>query len=99
MKITHTGPKTMPNYCPTPYDWLRRSPTQAGFDADKLAAALAFAQTQEIQAPTNLAAMLPKGDRHPNDRPLGPTQKTKTGSHSRPDRAARISGRLLRPGR
>ena len=86
----------MPNYCPTSHDWQRRSPAQAGFDADKLAAALAFAQTQEIQASTNLANMLPKGDRHPNDRPLGPLKKTR--SHSRPDRAARLSGRHLRPG-
>ncbi|MDE2814642.1 MAG: serine hydrolase, partial [Gemmatimonadota bacterium] len=65
----------MPNYCPDSHDWQRRSPVQAGFDADKLAAALAFAQTQEIQASTNLADMLPKGDRHPNDRPLGPLKK------------------------
>ena len=65
----------MTNYYPAPHDWQRRSPTQAGFDSDKLAAALAFAQTQEIQASTNLADMLPKGDRHPNDRPLGPLKK------------------------
>ena len=65
----------MPNYCPTSHDWQRRSAAQAGFDADKLASALAFAQTQEIQASTNLADMLPKGDRHPNDRPLGPLKK------------------------
>ena len=87
----------MTNYYPAPEYWQRRSPAQAGFDADKLAAALAFAQTQEIQASTNLADMLPKGDRHPNDRPLGPPQKTRP--HSRPDRAARVSGRHLRPGR
>lgn len=62
-------------YYPAPHDWQRRSPAQAGFDADKLAAALAFAQTQAIQGSTDLAAMLPKGDRHPNDRPLGPLKK------------------------
>ena len=65
----------MTPYCPAPHDWQRRSPAQAGFDADKLAAALAFAQTQAVQGSTDLAAMLPKGDRHPNDRPLGPLKK------------------------
>ena len=48
------------------------APAEAGFDESRLGKALAFAATHEIDAPRDLAEMLPDGSRHPNDRPLGP---------------------------
>lgn len=60
-----------PDNVPGPV-WEEIAPTEAGFDANKLAAALAFAAGHEIDAPRDLAKMLPDGTRHPNDRPLGP---------------------------
>jgi CubicO group peptidase (beta-lactamase class C family) len=43
-----------------------------GFDRQRLDSAVAVARDLEINTGTDLAAMLPKGDRHPNNRPLGP---------------------------
>jgi CubicO group peptidase (beta-lactamase class C family) len=51
--------------------WQSITLAKAGFDK-KLAQAMSAAESLEIDAPVNLAEMLPKGERHPNDRPLGP---------------------------
>lgn len=51
--------------------WHTRTPSEAGFNQN-LAQALSVAGSLEIDAPVDLAEMLPRGKRHPNDRPLGP---------------------------
>jgi CubicO group peptidase (beta-lactamase class C family) len=52
-------------------NWQSISTEKAGF-SEGLAQAITAAESLEIDAPVNLAEMLPKGKRHPNDRPLGP---------------------------
>ena len=61
-------------YYPGPRDdWQRRSPEQAGFDAGRLAEAVAFAIGRETRAPRDLALnhALTEG-REPFDAPVGP---------------------------
>lgn len=65
----------MPAYVPEPGHWQSRAPAAAGFDPDAFAKALSFAPTREVNAPIDLKGLMPNGERHPNDRPLGPTQK------------------------
>ena len=62
----------MTDYYPDPDQWQSIDPTDAGFNPQKFAAALAFAATQEIATSNDLTAMIPKGERHPYDRQLGP---------------------------
>ena len=52
-------------------NWQSISPTDAGFSGE-LSRVMCDAENLEIDAPVDLAQMLPKGKRHPNDRPLGP---------------------------
>jgi CubicO group peptidase (beta-lactamase class C family) len=52
-------------------EWQSVTPAKAGFN-EGLAQAMSAGESLEIDAPVNLAEMLPKGKRHPNDRPLGP---------------------------
>ena len=62
----------MTDYYPDPDHWQSIDLGDAGFDVAKLSNALAYAATQEIAASNDLTAMIPKGERHPNDRQLGP---------------------------
>ena len=59
-------------YYPKRDDWQRIEPGASGFDAGRLAEALAFAATQEIGIGDDLSVMIPQGKRHPYDRQLGP---------------------------
>ena len=61
-------------YFPPQDNWARREPTEAGFDADQLQAALNLAATSDLGTPRDLRTMMPDGTRHPNDRPLGPVK-------------------------
>ena len=70
---------TKNNY-PVAGDWPETKATDLGFDVSKLQDALIQAETEEIDAPFDLTEMLPKGDRHPNDRPLGPLKRRGTTS-------------------
>ena len=56
-------------------DWTAADPVRAGFDPTLLQQAIAVAEKEEIDAPYDLSEMLPKGTRHPNDRPLGPLKR------------------------
>lgn len=51
--------------------WQRSTAAASGFSGE-LQAVIEQAINLEINAPTDLAEMLPTGKRHPNDRPLGP---------------------------
>ncbi len=62
----------MTDYFPTSDHWLHRDPGDSGFDGGKLGDALAFAASQEISTSHDLTEMVPKGERHPYDRQLGP---------------------------
>jgi CubicO group peptidase (beta-lactamase class C family) len=52
-------------------NWQSTGFSEAGFTRD-LEGVIAEAEKLEIDAPVDLAAMLPRGKRHPSDRPLGP---------------------------
>jgi CubicO group peptidase (beta-lactamase class C family) len=65
----------MSDYFPAANDWKHLAPSDAGFNELQLQDALAFATTCEIDASTDLTQMMPKGERHPNDRPLGPVKE------------------------
>ena len=64
----------MTAYFPAADNWQSLDPTTAGFDPAQLAAAFSYAATQEIAASRDLRDMVPKGERHPYDRQLGPLQ-------------------------
>lgn len=53
--------------------WETVSAAAAGFSRN-ISDALIAAEKLEIDAPLDLNMMLPKGKRHPNDRPLGPVK-------------------------
>jgi len=62
-------------YFPPRGEWARASPAEAGFDAGRLEAAIAFARAHEAKAPRDLGAWLPTAyAREPNYRILGPTR-------------------------
>ena len=65
----------MTDYYPDPDYWQCIDPGEAGFDTTNLATALTYAATQEIAASHDLTAMIPKGERHPYDRQLGPLKE------------------------
>jgi len=52
-------------------NWESTNFTDAGFGS-KLQGVIDEAERLEVDAPVDLAKMLPRGKRHPNDRPLGP---------------------------
>ena len=62
----------MTDYYPDADHWQNVDPAAAGFDPTRFAAALEFAASQEISASKDLTEMIPKGERHANDRQLGP---------------------------
>ncbi len=62
-------------YVPPKGEWDRRDPGTLGFDPTALADALAFASANEIEWPRDLADHAPRGEKHPNDRALGPLKK------------------------
>ncbi len=61
-------------YYPDRFGWAQRAPAQAGFDAAKLEAAVAFAVANENPATKDLAVDLATtfGAREPFDTPIGP---------------------------
>lgn len=61
-------------YFPPADNWATRLPAQAGFDAERLTAALNLAATSDLGTPRDLRTMMPDASRHPNDRPLGPVK-------------------------
>ena len=61
-------------YFPPQHDWARREAREAGFDPDRLQAALNLAATSDLGTPRDLRKMMPDGSRHPHDRPLGPVK-------------------------
>jgi CubicO group peptidase (beta-lactamase class C family) len=62
-------------YYPERFDWQRRSPDQAGFDAAQLDAAIKFAVANENPATKDLAVDLATTfGREPFDTPIGPLQ-------------------------
>jgi CubicO group peptidase (beta-lactamase class C family) len=62
-------------YFPERHDWQKRTPDQAGFDAAKLDAAIAFAVASENPATKDLAVDLATTfGREPFDTPIGPVK-------------------------
>ena len=70
-----TSSTTSTAYTPPRGEWDRRDPGALGFDPGVLADALAFAEATEIESPRDLAASAPNGEKHPNDRALGPLKR------------------------
>ncbi len=68
------APALAGDYVPPRHDWAWVSPAEAGFDPDKLAAAVAWAQAHGEQAPADLRDALQAsfGEREPGYRILGP---------------------------
>ncbi len=62
----------MTEYYPDADHWHSAEPADRGFDSARLTDALEFAATQEITGSKDLTEMIPKGERHPYDRQLGP---------------------------
>jgi len=62
-------------YYPDRHQWQTQSPKMAGFDPDKLAAAVDFARSQAVLEPQDMYQVLLDSyiDREPNYRVLGPT--------------------------
>ena len=60
-----------PDAAETGSDWETIDCSEAGF-GQEVNAAISHLQDLEIDAPTDLSQMLPRGKRHPFDRPLGP---------------------------
>ena len=65
----------MSDYFPDAGEWQKLNPGEAGFSPDRFAAALDFAAAQEIGLSNDLRDLLPKGERHPNNRQLGPLKE------------------------
>lgn len=64
----------MSEYYPSA-QWRQVEPQETGFDPGKLAAAFEFAAEQEIGISNDLRDLLPQGERHPNNRQLGPLKE------------------------
>lgn len=62
-------------YYPERFNWAQRSPDEAGFDAQKLAAAVAYAQEQAVTEPKDMEQVILSSyvGKEPNYRILGPT--------------------------
>jgi CubicO group peptidase (beta-lactamase class C family) len=65
-------------YTPPKGEWERRDPGTLGFDPAALSEALKFAEATEIEWPRDLHDRAPKGEKHPNDRALGPLKERST---------------------
>lgn len=72
--ISLLAPAMAADYVPPPHQWQRRAPAQAGFDAKRLAEAVAHAQETAVVAPSDLRVVLNEsyGKREPDYRILGP---------------------------
>ncbi|MDQ3205782.1 MAG: serine hydrolase [Pseudomonadota bacterium] len=68
------APAFAADYVPPPHQWERRAPAQAGFDPERLAAAVVHAQAKAEVEPSDLRAVLNEsyGKREPGYRILGP---------------------------
>lgn len=69
-------------YYPPRGEWARTGASEAGFDADRLAAAVALARTETVLEPMDLGDAIRNsyGAREPNYRVLGPTGLREQGS-------------------
>ena len=67
--------QNLSSYYPEPDKWQHTAPGDCGFNATRLDEALKFAATQEIAISSDLGVMIPKGERHPYDRQLGPLKE------------------------
>lgn len=67
-------PASARDYVPPRHDWAQQTPAEAGFDPERLAAAVAWAQANGEQAPADLrdALLAWFGPREPGYRILGP---------------------------
>ena len=73
MRVSSANKKpSIADYYPSPDQWERIDPNDAGFDPRKLAESLVFAAENETDFPTDLRKKIPTGKRHPFDRQLGP---------------------------
>ena len=68
------APAIAADYVPPRHEWERRAAAQAGFDAKRLAAAVAYAQENAVVEPSDLRLVLNEsyGKREPDYRILGP---------------------------
>ncbi|KAF1694091.1 serine hydrolase domain-containing protein [Pseudoxanthomonas daejeonensis] len=84
------APVLAADYVPTREEWARQAPAAAGFDPDRLAAAVAWAQAHGEQQPADLrdTLMASFGTREPGYRILGPVASRGT-----------ANGMILRGGR
>lgn len=69
-------PALAADYVPPRHDWQRRAPAELGFDADALAAAVAYARDKAVVEPSDLRRVLNEsfGSREPDFRILGPVE-------------------------
>jgi CubicO group peptidase (beta-lactamase class C family) len=75
LPLSAQTPRQSVPYYPDRFDWQRRSPDQAGFDAAQLDAAIKFAVANENPATKDLAVDLATTfGREPFDTPIGPLQ-------------------------
>jgi len=74
LAVVALAPAFAADYVPPPHQWERRAPGQAGFDANRLAEAVAHAQENAIVEPSDLSVVLNDswGKREPDYRILGP---------------------------
>ena len=93
-------------YFPPPDSWARCAPAEAGFDAARLAAAIAFAQAHETPWPRDLLTpegelwyAVSMGEKPPMSEPLGPveTRDGPSGVVLRGGRIAAAWGDVARP--
>ncbi|MBA2237409.1 MAG: serine hydrolase, partial [Lysobacter sp.] len=72
--VTVLAPAFAVDYVPPPQQWERRAPVQAGFDAGRLADAVAYAKENAQVEPSDLRVVLNQsfGKREPGYRILGP---------------------------
>lgn len=64
----------MSKYFPPRGDWERRAPSEAGFDAGRLEAAVEYARSTEIDWPIDVGEMVGRNDPPPYDEILGPAK-------------------------
>lgn len=72
--LAFAAPVFAADYVPPPRQWERRAPAEAGFDAQRLAEAVAHARGKAVVEPADLRVVLNEsyGKREPNYRILGP---------------------------
>lgn len=64
----------MSRYFPPRGDWERRAPSDVGFDAGRLEAAIEYARASEIDWPIEVGEMVGRNDTPPYNEVLGPTK-------------------------